>query len=136
MDDLVIYRRRRSTGGQFMPNTKFGMRVQTKNGRFTVFNNLSEKLGIKDGSAIMFAFSKSKNCSFVFTEEPEDDSYICKYANGGRNYFRFTSKSLALYFVEFFNIKDQENIYFEVGDALNEKGYLKITPFIKNLTKL
>lgn len=133
MDDLVIYRRKRGTGGQFMPNTKFGMRVQTKSGRFTVFNNLSEKLGIKDGSAIMFAFSKSKNCSFVFTEEPEDDSYICKYANGGRNYFRFTSKNLALYFVEFFNIKDQENIYFEVGDALNEKGYLKITPFTKNI---
>ena len=35
------------TDGQFMPNTKFGMRVQTKSGRFTVFNNLSEKLGLR-----------------------------------------------------------------------------------------
>ena len=136
MEDIIVFRRRRGTGGQFTPNNKFGMRVQTKDGRFTVFHNLSEKLGIEDGSAIMFAFSRANNCSFVFKEEPDEDSYICRCANGGRKYFRFTSKDLARYFVEFFGIDGQENIYFEIGEAVDEKGYLKLTPFIKETIKL
>jgi hypothetical protein len=136
MEDLIIYRRKRGKGGQFLSDCKFAMRFQVKDGRFTVFSNLANKLNIKDGDAVMFAFSKKQNSAFVFKEEPDHDSYICKHANEGRNYFRFTSKDLVHYFIEFFNIVNQDVVYLEIDGEINEKGYLNLKPFIKEIVKL
>ena len=59
-------------------------------------------------------------------EEPEEDSYYL--GNSGREYYRFTSKELQNYFIDFFKIEQEKSVYFEVLTTPNEKGMFKVVP--------
>lgn len=53
----------------------------------------------------------------------------CKHwQNNGREYYRFTSKELMLFFIDFFGIEKGKAVYFDVDSTPNEKGMFKVVP--------
>jgi len=126
MDDLIIYRRKRPNG-KFIGNEQPVMKVEYEKGRFIVFKKLADAIGAKDNDAIMFSFSKSRGCAYIFKESPEVDSYYLSLAGPSRPYFRFTSKSLSGFFREIFEIPIINKVsYFELTGSKNDKGHFEI----------
>jgi len=76
----------------------------------------------------MFAFSRKDNCAYIYKEEPEEDSYYL--GNAGREYYRFTSKELICYFIDFFKVEKEKAVYFDVLTPQNENGMYKCVPSI------
>ncbi len=125
MEDLVEVRKTRSTLTRFKNHSSPLIKMEYPRGQFIVFLPTANLLEVKDGSAIMFAFSKKENCSFVYSEEPESDSY---YLSASRSYFRFTNKELMKYFIDFFGIEVKKAAYFEIDSVKNQKGMFKLLP--------
>ena len=74
----------------------------------------------------MFACNRKDKCAYIYKEEPEEDSYFL--GNTGREYYRFTSKELMLFFIDFFGIESEKAAYFDVEETPNEKGMFKVVP--------
>ena len=128
MEDLIIFRRQRATKGQWMSHELPRIKIEMPRGTFVIFKKVAELLNAKQRDAVMFAFNKKDNCGYIYKEEPEEDSYFL--GNSGRDYYRFTSKELMLFFIDFFNIENQKAAYFNVSETPNEKGMFKIVPYI------
>lgn len=127
-EDIVIFRRRSGSTGQWSCREKTLLKVEFNEGRFVVFERLAKQLNCKHNDAVMFAFSKKDKCAYIFKEDPEEDSYYLRQAGPGRPYFRFTSKQLAEYFRELFEFEEAEKVgYFEASETQNEKGWIKLT---------
>lgn len=128
MEDIVVFRRQRGSTGQWKSREKTLLKVEFEQGRFVVFEKLAKILDAKNSDAVMFGFSKKNKCAFIFKETPEEDSYYLRQAGPGRPYFRFTSKQLAQYFVDVFEIEEADKIgYFNASETPNEKGWFKLT---------
>jgi hypothetical protein len=126
MEDLIYFRRQRSSGGQFQGNQTPLIRLDLKRGQFVIYNKVAELIKAKGKDAVMFAFNKKDKCGYIFKENPEIDSY---YLTGGsRSYYRFTSKQLSDFFVDFFGINKEKAVYFELEKTPNEKGMFKFKP--------
>jgi len=126
MEDLIIFRRQRATKGQWMSHELPRIKIEMPRGTFVIFKKVAELLNAKQRDAVMFAFNKKDNCGYIYKEEPEEDSYFL--GNSGRDYYRFTSKELMLFFIDFFNIENQKAAYFDVSETPNEKGMFKVVP--------
>lgn len=126
MEDLIIFRRQRSTKGQWMSHEAPRIKFDTTRGAFVVFKKTADLLKAGHRDAVMFAFNKKDKCAYIFKEDPEEDSYYL--SSSGREYYRFTSKELMLFFVEFFDIKNEGSVYFDVESTPNEKGMFKVVP--------
>lgn len=126
MEDLLIFRRQRSTTGQWKSHEKPHIKIDIPRGTFVVFKKVAELLNATQRDAVMFAFSRKDKCAYIYKEEPEVDSYYL--GNAGREYYRFTSKELMNYFIDFFEIEKEKAIYFEVLKTPNEKGMFKVIP--------
>lgn len=129
MDDVLIFRRKHGSTGQFMCREKTLLKVEFEAGRFVVFEKLAKLLGCTDKDAVMFGFSKKNNCAYIFKEEPEEDSYYLRKAGPSRPNYRFTSKTLGHQFFEFFK-SDSKVGYFE-ANGNNDKGWIVLTPIKK-----
>ena len=128
MEDVVIFRRQRGSTGQWKCREKTLLKVEFEQGRFVVFEKLAKQIGAKNGDAVMFGFSKKDKCAYIFKETPEEDSYYLRQAGEGRPYFRFTSKQLAQYFVEVFELDSVDKVgYFQTCAQPNEKGWHRLT---------
>ena len=127
MDDIIIFRRQRGSTGQWKCREKTLLKVEYEQGRFVVFEKLAKRLQAKNGDACMFGFSKKDKCAYIFKETPEEDSYYLRQAGDGRPYFRFTSKQLAQFFIEVFEIQDEKVGYFEASEQPTDKGWFKLT---------
>jgi len=126
MSDIIIYRRKRGSTGQWKCREKAMLKVELQAGRFVVFAKLANMLDCNHNDAVMFGFSKKDKCAYIFKETPEEDSYYLRQAGPGRPYFRFTSKNLAQFFTEIFDLEPEEKVvYFEAGDK-NNKGWLRL----------
>ena len=106
MEDLIIVRRKRGTKGQWLSHEKPCIKLELPRGAFTIFEKTAKLLNAANRDALMFAFSKVNKCGYVFKEDPQEDSYYL--SNTGRAYYRFTSKELATYFIDIFEIKPDE----------------------------
>ena len=126
MGDLLIFRRQRATTGQWKSHEKPHIKIEMPRGTFVVFKKVAELLNATKRDAVMFAFSRKDNCAYIYKEEPEEDSYYL--GNAGREYYRFTSKELMHYFIDFFKVEKEKAVYFEVLTTPNEKGMFKIVP--------
>ena len=126
MDDLLIFRRQRATTGQWKSHEKPLIKIEMPRGTFVVFKKVAELLNATQRDAVMFAFSRKDNCAYIYKEEPEEDSYYL--GNSGRGYYRFTSKELQNYFIDFFKIEKEKAVYFDVDSTPNEKGMFKVVP--------
>ena len=126
MEDLIEFRRKRATGGQYISHNKPYIKLQMPVGRFVIFNKTAELLNVRNGDAIMFSFSKRNKCGYIYKEDPQDDSYFPKIS--GREYYRFTSKDLGNYFIEVFDLPaTKKAFYFEVLTVPNNKGQFRFT---------
>jgi hypothetical protein len=126
MEDLIIFRRQRSTKGQWMSHDTPRIKIEMPRGTFVIFKKVAELLCAKNRDAVMFAFNRKDKCAYIYKEEPEEDSYFL--GNTGREYYRFTSKELMLFFIDFFEIESGKAAYFDVEETPNEKGMFKIVP--------
>lgn len=125
MEDLIFFRRKRSTKGQWMSNELPRVKIEMPRGTFVIFKKVAQLLNAGHRDAVMFAFNKKDKCAYIFKEEPEEDSYYL--SNSGREYYRFTSKELMLYFIDFFEINESlRTVYFNVEQLPNEKGMFKM----------
>ena len=126
MEDLLIVRRQSATTGQWKSHEKPYIKIEMPRGTFVVFKKVAELLNATKRDAVMFAFSRKDNCAYIYKEEPEEDSYYL--GNAGREYYRFTSKELMLFFIDFFGIEKEKAVYFDVDSIPNEKGMFKVVP--------
>lgn len=126
MEDLIIFRRRRATKGQWMSHELPRIKIEMPRGTFVVFKKVADLLKAESRDAVMFAFNKKDKCAYIYKEEPEEDSYYL--SNSGREYYRFTSKELMLFFIDFFGIEKEKAVYFDVDSIPNEKGMFKVVP--------
>ena len=126
MEDLLIFRRKRAITGQWNSHEKPYIKIEMPRGTFVVFKKVAELLNATQRDAVMFAFSRKDNCAYIYKEEPEEDSYYL--GNAGREYYRFTSKELMLFFIDFFGIEKEKAVYFDVDSTPNEKGMFKVVP--------
>ena len=102
------------------------IKIEMPRGTFVIFKKVAELLNATQRDAVMFAFNKKDKCGYIYKEEPEEDSYFL--GNSGRDYYRFTSKELMLFFIDFFEIENKKAVYFDVSDTPNEKGMFKVVP--------
>lgn len=124
MEDIIEFRRKTSASGRWIGRKNPHIKIEMPRGTFVIFKKVANLLGAVDGDAIMFSFSRKDNCAYIYKEDPEEDSYyLC---NSGREYYRFTSKSLMQYFVDFFDIKKEKTVYLDVLPFANDKGMFKI----------
>ena len=126
MEDLIIFRRQRSTKGQWMSHDIPRIKIEMPRGTFVIFKKVADLLCAKNKDAVMFAFNRKDTCAYIYKEEPEEDSYFL--GNAGREYYRFTSKELMLFFIDFFEIEGGKAAYFDVEETPNEKGMFKVVP--------
>lgn len=126
MDDILIYRRKRGSSGQWKCREKSLMKVEFEQGRFVVFEKLAKQLGCTNNDAVMFGFSSKDKCAYIFKEEPEEDSYYLRQAGPERSYYRFTSKDLGNQFFQFFQ-SEAKVAYFE-ANGTNDKGWTRLIP--------
>ena len=124
MEELIIYRRKRGTKGQWMSHEKPRIKIEIPRGTFVIFKKTAEILGAGNRDAVMFAFNKKDKCAYIYKEDPEDDSYFL--GNSGRAYYRFTSKNLMNFFLEIFEIESENHLYFDVEEKPNDKGMFKM----------
>jgi hypothetical protein len=122
--DIFIYRKRKANNGSFKKNNDLRIKIELEKSCFIVFDSVMSLLNAKTKDAVMFAFNKKGNCAYIFKETPADDSYILNDTK--RGYHRFSNKMLRNFFVDFFNIKLEGSIYFEVDSKTNEKGMFKL----------
>lgn len=128
MDDLIILRRNRCSTGKFKSLEKRLLKIEFKHGRFIISQKLAETINAEDNTAVMFAFSKKTRCAYIFKEDPQEDSYYIRYAGIARPYYRFTSKDLSQYFIQVFELREEDEVmYFEASETPNEKNYYKLT---------
>ena len=130
MEDLIIFRRQRATKGQWMSHELPRIKIEMPRGTFVVFKKVADLLKAGNRDAVMFAFNKKDKCAYIYKEEPEEDSYYL--SNSGREYYRFTSKELMHYFIDFFKVEKEKAVYFEVLTTPNEKGMFKVVPSLKH----
>lgn len=102
------------------------IKIEMPRGTFVIFKKVAELLCAKNRDAVMFAFNRKDKCAYIYKEEPEEDSYFL--GNTGRDYYRFTSKELMLFFIDFFGIESGKAAYFDVEETPNEKGMFKVVP--------
>ena len=132
MEEMIELRRKRTNKGQVTSNNEIGLRFTVKDGRFVVFNNLSDLLKLENKDAVMFGISKKDNCIFVYKEDKQDDSYIVSKALSRGSYSRFASKELAKDIVNYLEldkkqvlevaIKDnKQDYYFKIAGEANGK---------------
>ncbi len=127
MEDLIIFRRRRATNGQWRGHELPRIKIEMPRGTFVVFKKVADLLKAGHRDAVMFAFNKKDKCAYIYKEEPQEDSYYL--SNSGRGNYRFISKELMLFFIEFFEIeKEEKAVYFDIDSTPNEKGMFKIVP--------
>jgi hypothetical protein len=125
MENLEFFRRKRNTKGQWACNSKPMFKIEMTRGTFVIFKKVAQLLKAGKGDAVMFAFNKKDCCGYIFKEDVQPDSYIL--GNSGREYYRFTSKELMLFFIEVFSINEPNTAYFEVTPVPNNKGMYKFT---------
>ena len=126
MEEIFEFRRQRSTKGQWMSHELPRIKIELPRGTFVIFKKVAELLDAVQRDAVMFAFNKKEKCAYIYKEEPEEDSYYL--GNAGREYYRFTSKELMLFFIDFFGIENEKAVYFDVDSIPNEKGMFKVVP--------
>jgi len=126
MEEIFEFRRQRSTKGQWMSHELPRIKIELPRGTFVIFKKVAELLDAVQRDAVMFAFNKKEKCAYIYKEEPEEDSYYL--GNAGREYYRFTSKELMLFFIDFFGIENEKAVYFDVDSVPNEKGMFKVVP--------
>lgn len=119
-NETLVFRKRKKDKKNKLPR----IRIWLPSGTFIIYQATAELLKVEKGDALMFAFSKKKNCAYVFKEEPEQDNYHLGM-EGVINY-RFTNKDLMLYFIDFFGIKGDKSVYFNVKSTPNEKMMYEI----------
>ena len=118
MEDLIIFRKQRATKGQWMSHELPRIKIEMPRGTFVVFKKVADLLKAGNRDAVMFAFNKKDKCAYIYKEEPEEDSYYL--SNSGREYYRFTSKELMLFFIDFFGIEKEKAVYFDVDSTPQE----------------
>jgi hypothetical protein len=121
--DAIELRRTRNKAGQFKKHDKAYIKMEMPRGQFILFDKTINAIGLKHKDAVMFAFSRTAMAGYIWKEEPQDDSYIVQ--NSERNYFRFTSKDLMLYFTEAFKLNQittKSNVYFVVNTQPDQAG--------------
>lgn len=129
MEDLIVVRRQRNNGGQWKSHNIPCIRIEFPQGRFIVFKNAAELLQCQDKDAVMFAFSRKRNCAFIYKEDPQDGSYILE--DSGRQYYRFTCKTLMQYFIDFFQISPEKKaIYLQLSQRPDLDGRYSL--FLEN----
>jgi hypothetical protein len=126
MEEIFEFRRQRSTKGQWMSHDFPRIKIELPRGTFVIFKKVAELLDAGQRDAVIFAFNKKEKCAYIYKEEPEEDSYYL--GNAGREYYRFTSKELMLFFIDFFGIENEKAVYFDVDSVPNEKGMFKVVP--------
>lgn len=126
MEDLIVVRRQRNNGGQWKSHNKPCIRMESPQGRFIVFKNAAALLNLQDKDAVMFAFSRKRNCAFIYKEEPQDGSYIL--ADSQRQYYRFTCKTLMQYFIDFFQLGPRKAVYLQLSQEPDSDGRYSLTP--------
>ena len=134
-DDLIVFRRRSAHAGQWVSCDRPRVKLEVERGTFVIFKRVAELLGVGKGDAVMFAFNRREGCAYIYREEPEEDSYFLTCPKG--SYFRFTSKELMRFFVEFFELEDENVVYFDVERVANEKGMFRmgmIAPRLRSAT--
>jgi hypothetical protein len=125
MEELIEFRRTRSTKGQWVCHSGTYFKIEVQRGTFVIFEKLAALLGVKDKDCVMFSFNKKEQYGYIYKEEPEEDSYYL--GNSGRAYYRFTSKELMAFFDEIFDLPNNNAVYFKVSETPNEKGWYKFT---------
>ena len=90
------------------------IRVDAK-GRFDLSKGLMQLTGFVDSTAVMFGFSKSDGCAYVWAEEPEDDSYYLRNNSDYRPGLRFNSINLREMFNAFFKIDKKKTLTLILG---------------------
>lgn len=126
MDEIIEFRRTRGTKGQWKSHEKPCIKIELSRGTFVIFKKVADLLNAKARDAVMFAFNKKDKCAYIYKEEPEEDSYYL--GSSGREYYRFTSKELMVFFIDFFEIEKEKVAYFDVAEIPNEKGMFKVLP--------
>lgn len=61
MEDLIIFRRQRTTKGQWMSHELPRIKIEMPRGTFVVFKKVADLLKAGNRDAVMFAFSKLAN---------------------------------------------------------------------------
>lgn len=126
MNDIIIFKRSRSSRGQVLSRDIPRIKIEYKRGTFVVFKKVADLLGAGNRTAIMFGFNKKEKCAYIFKEDPSEDSFFL--VNSGRNYYRFTSKELRNFFYDHFELEEGKTSYFNVDSTPNNKGWFRITP--------
>jgi len=124
MENLQIVRRTRHQGGSNLFSNPI-LKLEVDKSRFIISKKATENIGLKQDDGIMFGFNfKEKKC-FLFQDD-EMDSFKVRIKD--KNSMRFTSKDLAAYFMDCFQLKlDVSGYYFDVSENPNEKGAYSIT---------
>jgi len=123
--ELIEFRRQRGENGKYQKHSKPIIKVEYPKGVFTFYLSTAKFMNIVAKDALMFGFSRKDNCAYVYRETPEVDSYILGKCT--RDYYRFTSKELLKYLIDFFKIEPDKNIVFDVTES-NVLGKYKIVP--------
>lgn len=125
MSDLVFIKRKKTTNYNLLIERhnkrpkNAGMRLDLFNNTFHFYYVIQKKLKLRSGTALGFAFNEKMKQCFFFHEELKKDNYQLRFT---ANSIAFTSKDLALYIEDFFDLHDQTNAYFEVDFFPNENN--------------
>ena len=101
MEDLQIIRKNRGNSTSFKGFENAVMSIRFPRGEFVFNKKAVELTQMNNEKAFMFGLSKNNNCAYLFSEEPDVDSYYPKHSKDG--IYRFTCKDLAGHFNNFFD---------------------------------
>ena len=119
MSEIIEFRRRRNNG-RFIGESIPKLRLTLPRGEIVLYKTTLELLDAKVGDAVMFGFNKSDKMGFIYKENPEPDSYYLTETQ--YPYARFTSKQLAYFIVDIFELDtSKNNHYFKVEKLPNNK---------------
>lgn len=126
MEDIIICRKQ--TKNKSGSNSHESPRISINLGRgtFVIFDKAMKLLSLDQRGAVMFAFNRSTHSAYIFKEIPADDNYILGSAKNGA--CRFCSKDLMLVFTEFFDIKDETYLLFDLELTPYRDQWFKIIP--------
>lgn len=119
MENYVIVRRKRASNSKAY-NYPI-LKVHVEHGRFTLSKKAAELIQVQNDSGLMFAFNQKEKRALLFKDD-EIDSYILRQKQQEQS-FRFTSKDLATFFIDTFDLTEYsiQLFTFEVLPA-DEKG--------------
>jgi len=122
MNNLIIARK--TTVNFSKTKTDNSFKISINSGQFCFYNSIVKTMNLHDNDAVMFAFNKQLKEGYIFKEEPAADNYILK--KHCRPYLRFSNKKLIDdYFIDIFELKDNNSYYFEIENTANNKGWFK-----------